>query len=84
MVPIAFECAAVPAAKFDARFVRDLQEPGDRVVRVLGGADGLVGQHEFCTQWRIFGETIELQIPVRSVRIGAGSGTWGIRASGGI
>ena len=36
------------------------------------------------THWRIFGEAIELQIPVRSVRIGAGSGTWGIRASGGI
>ena len=46
-VRVAFERAAVPAAELGGRLVRGLQEPGDCVVRVIGGAHGLVGQQEF-------------------------------------
>src|SRR5882757_6049277 len=46
-VRVAFKCAAVPAAKFGGCLVRGLQEPGDGVVGVIGGANRFVGQQEF-------------------------------------
>ena len=72
-VRVAFQCAAVPAGEFGGCVVRGLQKPGDRAVRVIGCADGFVGQQEFSVfaaevggAWlnAVGGETVRLGICV--------------------